>query len=244
MSDFTPGLVARHPAGQATLQPPPAGMADFAPAPIARERRRRTGDAPAAPRHFSPARPGTNPTEGWDPFDPAPVAPPPSATPAPMDMAEAIAAAHAAGRAEALAEVALRDASHAALAERLAATLGTGAHIDRERIAAALRQTVLQLVARLIDDSGIDGALLAARINAATELLAEASESTLLRMHPDDVALVEGRLPANLFAVGDPNVARGAFVLESASTLVEDGPALWLAHLADALDRVTLPPAC
>jgi flagellar assembly protein FliH len=239
MSDFTPGLVARAPAGDSVLQRALGRSEPFTPAPLDRigggARRRRADDAPATPRHFSPA----HPAEGWDPFDAAQ-----HSAAAPVDAAAAIAAAHAAGRAEALAEVALRDAGQAALAERLAATLGTGAHVDRDRIATALRHTVLHLVTRLIGEVGVDGALLAARVAAATELLAEAAESALLRMHPDDVALVEGRLPATLFAVGDPSLARGAFVLESASTLVEDGPALWLAQLAEAIDRVALPPSC
>ena len=42
--------------------------------------------------------------------------------------------------------------------------------------------------------------------------------------------------------VGDPHLARGAFVIESASTIVEDGPDLWLEQLAQAIDRVPIPP--
>ncbi len=54
-------------------------------------------------------------------------------------------------------------------------------------------------------------------------------------------AIVCGRLPATIFAVGDASVSRGSFVLESASTVVEDGPALWMEQLAAAIDRVPLP---
>jgi flagellar assembly protein FliH len=46
-----------------------------------------------------------------------------------------------------------------------------------------------------------------------------------------------------VFAVGDVHVARGSFVLESASTIVEDGPELWLEQLAQAIDRVAVPTA-
>ena len=63
----------------------------------------------------------------------------------------------------------------------------------------------------------------------------------MLRVHPDDVALLEGRLPKSIFAAGDPAVARGSFVLESASTIVEDGPELWLDQLAQAIERVPVP---
>jgi flagellar assembly protein FliH len=75
-------------------------------------------------------------------------------------------------------------------------------------------------------------------------LLADGAESALLRLHPDDVPLVQGKLPATIFPVGDPHVTRGSFVIESASTIVEDGPDVWLDQLAQAIDRVPIPPAC
>jgi len=36
-------------------------------------------------------------------------------------------------------------------------------------------------------------------------------------------------------------VERGGFVLESASTIVEDGPELWLEQMAQAIERVAMP---
>jgi flagellar assembly protein FliH len=92
--------------------------------------------------------------------------------------------------------------------------------------------------------SGIAPDILAARITAAVDLLADSAESALLRLHPDDVPLVQGKLPATIFPVGDPHVTRGSFVIESASTIVEDGPDIWLEQLALAIDRVPIPPAC
>ena len=56
--------------------------------------------------------------------------------------------------------------------------------------------------------------------------------------------LVEGKLPTTLFAVGDASIARGSFVLESASTIVEDGPDRWLDQLTQAIERVAVPPLC
>ncbi|MEH3159979.1 MAG: hypothetical protein PGN08_14255 [Sphingomonas taxi] len=61
-------------------------------------------------------------------------------------------------------------------------------------------------------------------------------------LHPDDLPLVAASLPKTIFAAGDAALARGSFVLESASTLVEDGPELWLGQLAAAIDRVPVPP--
>ena len=125
----------------------------------------------------------------------------------------------------------------------LATALGSGNRLDRERIAARIRETVLLLVGKLVGEAGVSAELLARRVGTATDLLADSAESALLRVHPDDVALLDGRLPATVFAVGDPAVARGGFVMESASTIVEDGPALWLEQLTTAIDRVAVP-AC
>lgn len=139
---------------------------------------------------------------------------------------------------------ALRDDSVAqerALIEGIAAGLASDERIDRERIARQLRQTVLHLVTGIVGELGVSTDLLAGRVEAAAELLADASESAMLRVHPEDVALLDGRLPTTIFAVGDANVARGAFVLEAASTIVEDGPELWLQQLTAALDKVAVP---
>ncbi|RZM10904.1 MAG: flagellar biosynthesis protein FliH, partial [Sphingomonas sp.] len=128
----------------------------------------------------------------------------------------------------------------AALLTGIGAALGEG-RIDREAMAAQLRQTVLLLVTRIVGDVGVAADRLAARVDVAADLLSDAAESAMLRVHPDDVALLDGRLPATIFPIGDASVSRGSFVLESASTVVEDGPALWMEQLAAAIDRVPLP---
>ncbi len=238
MSDFTAGFSARHalpdeafgrafkrvPTGFAAVAPAPASPVSFAP----------QAPAPAGPKHFAPADRLHNPTEGWDPLDPS------------LDQGpDAFAAAHEAGYAEGLAaaRAAVDDAGERdrALLGGLLDRLAAGQPIDREAIAGQLRQTVLLLVGKLVGEVGVSPELLAGRVERAADHLADAAESALLRVHPDDVALLEGRLPRNLFAVGDAGVARGSFVLESASTVVEDGPALWLEQLAGAVDRVAVP---
>jgi flagellar assembly protein FliH len=233
MSDFQAGFAARHDAPMHLLQAaftPPAGFAPADP--------RDRAAAPPRPRHFSPADPGHNPTAGWDPLD---------AGAEHSQFLDPVQTAHAAGYEEGLAAaaVAARDTGERdrTLLTDLAAALADGRRIDRERIARQLRQTVLFLVTRLVGDTGVSPELLAGRIETATELLADAAESALLRLNPADVALVEGKLPKTIFAAGDMGVARGSFVLESASTIVEDGPELWLEQLAAAIDRVPVPPA-
>ena len=248
MSDFTAGFIARHNAAAEALHRAfnLAGEM-FAPADI-RDRAsggRPKGYAPEAgepmPRHFSPADPDTDPTEGWDPFAADAEGKPAGAS----GFVDPINAAHemgfAEGKAAGLAEAAANNARDRGLIEAIAAELRAAGHLDRERMAAQLRQTVMLLVGRLIGEAGVDGALLARRIEAATELLADSAESALLRVNPDDLALLDGRLPKTVFAAGDAAVERGSFVLESASTIVEDGPALWLEQLSQAIDRVALP---
>ena len=234
MSNFVPGLAARS-----------DGIADalkraFAP-PDAFAARAIAPRPPAKPRHFAPEAPGHKPTEGWDMFEADKAA----ADPAPF--VDPVAAARAAGYAEGLAagraEADAAIATQTALLTQVSDALARGAHFDRTRMAGHLRQTVLHLVTRMIGEAGIAPDVLAARIEAATDLLADSAESAILRLHPDDVALVQDHLPKTVFPVGDAQLKRGAFVIESASTIVEDGPDLWLDQLAQAIDRVPIPPA-
>lgn len=241
MSDFTAGFSARTAGIAEALQAafgPPAG---FAPETL-RQRAARGPDgfarATDGPRHFSPADPGgAKPTEGWDPFD-AHAAP----------FVDPVAAAHAAGYAEGLAaareEARSTHERDSMLLVKLAAALRSDDRIDRTAVAQALRRTVLMLVTRLVGEIGVSPERLAARIDAAAETLIDSAESAMLHVHPDDVALLEGKLPGSMFAVGDAKVARGGFVLESASTIVEDGPDIWLEQLTQAIDTVAVPHAC
>lgn len=238
---FRAGFSARHDAAAAAL-----GAAFALPTPFEafdlRASPRPKGFAPApegGPRHFTPLDPERNPTEGWDPLDPSLEQGDGGGFVDPI--AAARAAGHAEGVAATMAQTAADCARDRALAEALGDALGKGVGFDRERIARQLRQTVLLLVERLVGEVGIAPDTLAARIEAAVDILADSAESALLRLNPDDVALVADRLPKTLFPVGDPMIARGSFVLESASTIVEDGPDHWLGQLAAAIDRVAVP---
>jgi flagellar assembly protein FliH len=192
---------------------------------------------PEGPRHFSPADRDTNPTEGWDPFD----AEAPVTTPFVDPVIEAHAAGYAEGMDAALAEVAANVERDHRLLTELAAALQAGERFDREATARRLRQTVMFLVTQIVGEVGIAPELLARRIDSAAELLSDGAESAMLRVNPADVALLEGKLPKQVFAVGDAAVTRGSFVLESASTIVEDGPELWIEQLGAAIDRVAVP---
>lgn len=247
MSSFRAGFASRHDAAAAALGAAfalPAGFESYdlksGPRPRSFAPQRSGEHGGSGPRHFAPLDPDGNPTAGWDPLDPD------SGRQADGGFVDPVAAARTAGHAEgyaaARAEIAADAGRDQALAEALGIALGKGVAFDREALARQLRQTVLLLVGRIVGDVGVSADLLAARIETAADCLADSAESALLRLHPDDVALVEGRLPKTMFAVGDPHVARGSFALESASTIVEDGPAHWLDQLAAAVDRVAMPP--
>ncbi|MGR6330601.1 FliH/SctL family protein [Sphingomonas sp. XXL09] len=238
-ADFVAGFAVRHDTPAHMLAAALAPRTGFTPRDMwDRIAREMASDGPVAPKHFSPADgQASKPTEGWDPLD---------CGAEPSGFIDPVETAHAAGYAEGLAAAAAAaresgDRDRALLTE-LTAALANGHQLDRERIARQLRQTVLLLVSRLVGETGVAPDILNARIAAAAELLADATEAALLRLNPADVALVEGSLPKSIFAASDAAVPRGGFVLESASTVVEDGPDLWLEQLAQAIDRIPVPP--
>jgi flagellar assembly protein FliH len=225
---FTPGLAGHIRVAETVLQRAFGEPANFAASEVEHiGRRRRATDGPAQPRHFAPADASNHAAEGWE--DP---------------IAAARAAGFAEGRAAMLEELDAAEGREAALLDQVSTALSKAAHFDRERMAGHLRQTVLHLVSKMVGEVGIAPDILSARITAAVDLLADGAESALLRVHFDDVELLKGKLPATVFAVGDPHVQRGGFIIESASTIVEDSPDLWLEQLAAAIDRVPIPPAC
>lgn len=205
----------------------------------------------AAPRHFHPADRDANPTAGWDMFateiDPAtvPADPPPIvvAAAAPGIDVEAIrATAYAEGFAQGEAAGRAAAADDADALAGLASAIGRLQPFDREALAARLNQTVLHLVQTIVGEVQVSPDRLLARVRAAAGMVADATQPAILRLNPDDLALVEGRVPDPLFAIADPGVARGGLVIETKDSVVEDGPATWLAALAGALERVA-PPA-
>jgi flagellar assembly protein FliH len=233
LSSFVAGFAGRRDAAGAALRQAYAskGVA-FAPRDITPTP---PGD-PAQPRHFAPADADADPTEGWDPFD---ASQPNTGFIDPLTTARA--QGYEEGLAAALANGGRLGERDQALLDGLIAALADDRRVDRERLAANLRATVLMLVTRIVAESGIDAELLTRRVASAAGMIGDDAESALLRMNPDDMPLIDGKLPDNIFAVADPHVARGHFVLESAATIVEDGPDLWLEQIAQAIDRAGLP---
>ena len=194
------------------------------------------------PKHFRPANPGTNPTEGWNPLDPmADQAPEPESQAAFDPIAIAREEGFAAGIAAAERMAAERGEADAKALAEIAGLLEMMSGFDRDALATRLRQTVLFLVRRLVGETGVSADLLGQRIEAAVALIADNSELAQLRLNPADLILIEGHQPARVALIGDDTIGRGGFRIETRTTSVEDGPEIWLAQLSAALDRAALP---
>jgi flagellar assembly protein FliH len=148
---------------------------------------------------------------------------------------QAFAAGYAQGAADA--EDAFSEAIAAQEAARQRIELAFGkldAHLARN-LEAQLRETVLALCASLLADFATDPAALARRVETAAAMLARAADERVIRLHPEDLALVGARLPADWHFEPDPALERGALRIEGAAGGVEDGPGQWQRALSEAL---------
>lgn len=98
-----------------------------------------------------------------------------------------------------------------------------------------LRLTVLALCEEAIAPLAIDPDGLRMRIERAVAILQRRQDEIRIRLHPDDRALVAGRLPEGLVLEADPEMERGALRVDTVDGGVEDGPAQWRAILSEAL---------
>ncbi len=168
----------------------------------------------------------------------APPQPPPGPAQPPHDpLALAWADGHALGLAEGRAEAEARMRADALAAEGLTLSF---ARLDRaleEELRLRLRDTVAALCEAAILPLALDEEALARRVEAAVAMLARADDDRVLRLHPDDIALIAPRLSRDWQVVPDPALERGALRVETASGGVEDGPATWRRAIAEALHQ-------
>jgi len=128
----------------------------------------------------------------------------------------------------------------AALAE-LMRSLETLRPEPSQGLAMLLAETVERLVCQIMGEVTIDKATLHARALGAAELIGEEAGRLRLRLHPDDLALLEGmEIPVPTQA--DPHLMRGTVRLETDEGWIEDGPEARLEKLRAALDRMGLAP--
>jgi flagellar assembly protein FliH len=105
---------------------------------------------------------------------------------------------------------------------------------EAERLRERLRQTVLALCEAAVLPLALDVDGLVVRIERAVAMLQRAHDERLVRLHPDDLALVRQRLPATLRVEPDAGVERGGLRIETPDGGIEDGPAHWRRALAEA----------
>ena len=124
---------------------------------------------------------------------------------------------------------------------RLAEQLETLRPEPTSALAALIAETVERLVTQIVGSAEIDGALLQQRAEAAAKLIGEDTEPAKLRLHPDDVPLLEAaRIPVAI--VADESLRRGSIVLDTGSGWIEDGPAVRLERLRATLDSFGTNP--
>jgi len=156
---------------------------------------------------------------------------------APDPIAQAWAKGHAAGLAEARAEAEKTWIEQAAIRERLALSLS---RLD-DALADSLRQRLHDTVAALCEAAlaplALNHAALMARVERAVAMVRRVDDERVIRLHPDDIALVAPGLDGGWRTKPDPALERGALRVDYADGGVEDGPEQWRCAIAEALGQ-------
>lgn len=145
--------------------------------------------------------------------------------------AEGFAAGEAAATEVAEARAAEAEAARAKI-EIAAARLDAA---QQEALRLRLIETVTTLCEAALTPLALDPDALAARAAKAAAMLARSDDYRVLRLHPEDLAVVAARLPEGLLCEPDPALERGALRIETQGGGVEDGPANWRRSIAEAL---------
>lgn len=164
-------------------------------------------------------------------------APPPEpAEPAQDPVEAAFAEGYAAGLEASAAEAVARIAADDAARDKLGLSL---ARLDGE-MAEDLRQRFVDTVIALCDATlvpfALDEVALAARVSRAVAMLSRADDERVIRLNPEDLKLVTGKLDQQWNVQPDPALPRGELRVESVNGGVEDGPAQWRRALIEAFE--------
>jgi flagellar assembly protein FliH len=153
-------------------------------------------------------------------------------------VAVAFAEGFAAGAAEAQARAAQQAAADSAARELLGLSF---ARLDadlEDQLRQRLRDTVAALCEAAIAPLALDEDALIRRIERAVSLLARADDTRVIRLHPDDIAMLAPKFAEDWQVVPDPALTRGALRVETAAGGgVEDGPEHWRRAIAEALHQ-------
>ena len=127
-----------------------------------------------------------------------------------------------------------RHAGEHEAADRIVAAIAQLRAEPAEDLARHLAETVSRLVRDIVGETTITADEIKRRAHGAAALLAESDAASAVRLHPDDAALA-GAEVEGLAVIAEPGLARGDIRIECASGTLEDGNALRLAALDDAL---------
>jgi flagellar assembly protein FliH len=196
---------------------------------------------PAPTAHFTPwGGDAAHPRRRASDFAPTPTQPPARESDAPIDIetlrAQAFAEGFEQGRQTMIAEFA-RDR------EALVQLIRSAEALQPEPtgpLAAVLAETVTRFVRQIVGEVKIDPAMLRERAETVAEMITAESGPARLRMHPDDIAMLEG-VDLGIDIAPDHHLASGTILLESGEGWIEDGPQVRLAKLRQQLDNMGLP---
>ncbi len=141
------------------------------------------------------------------------------------------------GAATAEAEAQARAEAQAAALGRIELAFARLVGAQEEALRQRLYETVSALCEAAIAPLALDPEALARRVAHAAAMLARADDHRLLRLHPDDLALIAASLPEGLVVEPDKALPRGALRIETQSGGIEDGPGQWHRAIAEALAR-------
>jgi flagellar assembly protein FliH len=167
-----------------------------------------------------------------------------SAAPEPLPEAEpddplavSWAEGYMAGTEQAQADAALQAQAEAAAREALSLNFSRLTREMEELLRQRLRDTVAALCDTALAPLALDEAALMRRIERAVAMFARADDERVIRLNPEDLALVSAEFREDWHVVPDPALERGGLRVESANGGVEDGPAQWRMELAEALQQ-------
>ncbi len=104
-----------------------------------------------------------------------------------------------------------------------------------ETLRQRLHDTVAALCQAALAPLALNEDALLRRIERATAMFARADDERVIRLHPDDLALISARIGEDWEILPDPALERGALRVETASGGAEDGPAQWRLAIAEAM---------
>ncbi len=146
-------------------------------------------------------------------------------------LAEVIAEAEQRGREAALAEM----EAEGQIARTLALKLKRMDDSMQEQLSTRLAETVCALCEATLAPMALDPDALQKRCVDAASLVGEGIIDASLRLHPDDIALLDPGFAATWHIVGDAGLERGSVQFDMAEGAVRDGPAQWRLALREAL---------